>query len=448
MKMNKYTLLAAAVSTALFSGATLAETDVALDVIAGDEAAPKVEKVNGTDVISDGWEVHGYASMNFRMVDGETVDTEFGKPDYKTAGTHGKSTNQVEFVIKKHTEHANGVWSDFVVRSEYGNGNSYAYSSPGSQKANTTAQFEIKETYVEIGGLSYLGEDTSIWGGQRYLNRSASALSGEFWKQSSGVGAGIQTKLGGNTAGFAIVAADTDDDINNGPGADGRQTLTSHDLYYYGVDVGFGSLDFDFKYITQANVQDDDGIGASITLNSSYYGLDGWSQTAIAYGKGAAQNRGVNFGSWSGGDDNAESIFFTSGGVVNISENWQMGSEVTYFAGLDELFGAKDLKRYIVAARPSYKINDNLRLEATGSYAHEEVEVGGAWGKSADAAESDIVNLELAAAFTVNADYFGRPQIKPYVSYILADDEASAKDIGIKNGKSETIIGVHTEIWF
>nr|WP_196597782.1 carbohydrate porin [Aliivibrio fischeri] len=446
--MNKYTLLAAAVSTALFSGATLAETDVALDVIAGDEAAPKVEKVNGTDVISDGWEVHGYASMNFRMVDGETVDTEFGKPDYKTAGTHGKSTNQVEFVIKKHTEHANGVWSDFVVRSEYGNGNSYAYSSPGSQKANTTAQFEIKETYVEIGGLSYLGEDTSIWGGQRYLNRSASALSGEFWKQSSGVGAGIQTKLGGNTAGFAIVAADTDDDINNGPGADGRQTLTSHDLYYYGVDVGFGSLDFDFKYITQANVQDDDGIGASITLNSSYYGLDGWSQTAIAYGKGAAQNRGVNFGSWSGGDDNAESIFFTSGGVVNISENWQMGSEVTYFAGLDELFGAKDLKRYIVAARPSYKINDNLRLEATGSYAHEEVEVGGAWGKSADAAESDIVNLELAAAFTVNADYFGRPQIKPYVSYILADDEASAKDIGIKNGKSETIIGVHTEIWF
>ncbi|WP_063663606.1 carbohydrate porin [Aliivibrio fischeri] len=448
MKMNKYTLLAAAVSTALFSGATLAETDVALDVIAGDEAAPKVEKVNGTDVISDGWEVHGYASMNFRMVDGETVDTEFGKPDYKTAGTHGKSTNQVEFVIKKHTEHANGVWSDFVVRSEYGNGNSYAYSSPGSQKANTTAQFEIKETYVEIGGLSYLGEDTSIWGGQRYLNRSASVLSGEFWKQSSGVGAGIQTKLGGNTAGFAIVAADTDGDINNGPGADGRQTLTSHDLYYYGVDVGFGSLDFDFKYITQANVQDDDGFGASITLNSSYYGLDGWSQTAIAYGKGAAQNRGVNFGSWSGGDDNAESIFFTSGGVVNISENWQMGSEVTYFAGLDELFSAKDLKRYIVAARPSYKVNDNLRLEATGSYAHEEVEVGGVWGKSADAAESDIVNLELAAAFTVNADYFGRPQIKPYVSYILADDEASAKDIGIKNGKSETIIGVHTEIWF
>lgn len=39
------------------------------------------------------------------------------------------------------------------MRSEYGNGNSYAYSSSGSQKDNTTAQFEHKESFVEIGAL-------------------------------------------------------------------------------------------------------------------------------------------------------------------------------------------------------------------------------------------------------------------------------------------------------
>ncbi|MCG9649249.1 carbohydrate porin [Vibrio brasiliensis] len=470
--MKKVSVIAAAVASALMAGSVLAETEVALDVVSGDEAAPVVEKVNGTDVLTDGWEVHGYASMNARVVDGETVDTEFGKPDYKTAGTHGKSTNQVEFVIKKHTEHANGVWSDFVVRTEYGNGNSYAYSSPGSQKDNTTAQFEVKETFVEIGGLSYLGEDTSIWGGQRYLNRAAGLLSGEFWKQSSGVGAGLQTKLGGNTAGIAYVMADPDagsadsyaidctqedGSVSTNPneckvsknGAAERTTLSSVDLYYYGVDVGFGSLDFDFKYISQANKDSssEDGFGAAITLNSSYYGLDGWTQTALSYGKGTAQNRGVNFGSWSGGDDNAESIFFTSYGVLNISDSWQMGSEFTYFAALDELFTAKDLKRYIAAVRPSYKVNDNLRLEFTGSYAHEEG-ADGYWGRSGDDVESDIFNAEIAAAFTVNADYFGRPQIKPYVSYISADDEASASQLGIKDGKSETVIGVHTEIWF
>lgn len=470
--MNKYNLLAAAVSAALLSGAAFAETDIALDVLAGDiviaqntddtvkgsivldaltgdAAIPKAEVeaiVKGSDVLTDGWEVHGYASMNLRTVGGETVDTEFGKPDYKTAGTHGKSTNQVEFVIKKHSEYANGVWSNFTVRAEYGNGNSFAYSSSGNQKNNTTAQFEIKETFVEIGGLSYLGEDTSIWGGQRFLNRAGSAVSGEFWKQSSGVGAGIQSKIAGNTAGFAVMLADTSSDINAGVNTD-RQTLTSYDLYYYGVDVGIGSLDFDLKYAQQANTGGDDGVGASIALNSSYYGFDGWSQTAIAYGKGVAQNRGVNFGDWAGGDDNAESLFFTTGGVANISENWQMASEITYFTALDELFGASGLTRYIVAVRPSYKLNDNLRLEATASYGHEEGDEG-YWGRSGDALESDIINLELAVAFTVNADYFGRPQIKPYVGYISADDEASAKIIGIEDGKSEVVIGIHSEIWF
>ncbi|RND30546.1 maltoporin, partial [Vibrio cholerae] len=256
----------------------------------------------------------------------------------------------------------------------------------------------------------------------------------EFWKQSSGVGAGIQTKLAGHTSGFAVVVADPDaGDVTRGAE---RKTLTSYDLYYYGVDVGFGSLDFDFKYMKQANQDSssEDGFGAAVTLNSSYYGLNGWTQTAIAYGKGVAQNRGVNFGGWAGGNDQQESLFLTSYGVLNISDNWQMGSEITYFGALDELFGAKDLKRYIVSVRPSYKVNDNLRIEMTGSYAHEEG-AEGYWGRTGDSVESDVYNLELAAAFTVNADYFGRPQIKPYVSYISADDKASASQLGINNSK-------------
>ena len=440
--MKKVSLIAAAVTTALMAGAAYAESEVALDVTSGDEAM-EVEVANPTDVIADGWEIHGYMSSNVRVVDGKTVDTEFGKPDYKTAGTHGKSTNQVEFVVKKHSEYQNGVWADYVLRTEYGNGNSYAYTSSGSQKDNTTAQFEVKEAFVELGGI--LGEDTSIWGGQRFLNRAAGILSGEFWKQSSGIGAGIQTKLGGNTAGIAYMMADTDDSINNG--AD-RATLSSLDLYYYGVDAGIGSLDFDFKYGQQAlDGENDDGFGASVTLNTSYYGLDGWTQNAIAYGKGVMQNRGVNFGGWSGGDDNAESLFLTSYGVLNISDRVQLGTEVTYITALDQLWGAEGLTRYIVAARPSYKLNDNVRLEATASYGHEEGDEG-YWGRTGDAVESNIINLEVATAFTANSDYFGRPQVKPYISYIKADDEASASQIGIENGKDQFVFGVHTEIWF
>ncbi|WP_202933836.1 carbohydrate porin [Vibrio navarrensis] len=447
--MKKVSLIAAAVASTLAAGTAFAA---------------------GTDVTTDGWEVHGYMSSNVRVVDGTTTDTEFGKPDYLTAGTHGKSTNQVEFTVKKHTEYENGVWANYNLRAEYGNGNSYAYTSSGSQKKDTKAQFEVKEAFVELGGI--LGEDTSIWGGQRFLNRSAGILSGEFWKQSSGIGAGIQTKLAGKTAGIAYVMADPDagaedkygidckqDDgsISQDPskckvvqkGAAKRSTLSSIDLYYYGVDVGIGSLDFDLKLGRQVkDGKDDDGVGASVTLNTSYYGLDGWTQTAIAYGKGVMQNRGVNFGGWSGGDDKAESLFFTSYGVLNISDKMQLGTEATYFTSLDTLFGQEDLTRWILAARPSYKLSDNVRLEATASYGNEELGNPGAWGRGKDADETKVINLEIATAFTANSDYFGRPQVKPYISYIKADDETSAGVIGIENGKDQFVFGVHTEIWF
>ncbi|MBE3654557.1 maltoporin [Vibrio navarrensis] len=425
LRMKKVSLIAAAVASTLAAGTAFAA---------------------GTDVTTDGWEVHGYMSSNVRVVDGTTTDTEFGRPDYKTAGTHGKSTNQVEFVVKKHTEYENGVWADYVVRSEFGNGNSYAYTSDGDEAVRDEDGFAVKEAFVELGGI--LGEDTSIWGGQRYLNRAAGILSGEFWKQSSGIGAGLQTKLGGNTAGIAYVMADPIDTFGDKHKTDPRTTLSSIDLYYYGVDAGIGSLDFDLKLGRQAkDGKDDDGVGASVTLNTSYYGLDGWTQTAIAYGKGVMQNRGVNFGSWSGGNDKAESLFFTSYGVLNISDKMQLGTEVTYFTALDQLFGAEGLTRYIVAARPSYKLNENMRLEATASYGHEEGDKG-YWGRTGDDVESNILNLEVATAFTANSDYFGRPQIKPYISYIKADDEASAKIIGIENGKDQFVFGVHTEIWF
>ncbi|MCG7587998.1 carbohydrate porin, partial [Photobacterium sp. OFAV2-7] len=180
---------------------------------------------------------------------------------------------------------------------------------------------------------------------------------------------------------------------------------------------------------------------------------DGWTQTAIAYGEGLGANRGVNFGGWSGDWlEDSKSLFVTSYGVLNISDNWQLGTEFTYWApeGMD--WGATgtaddEVTRYILAARPTYKVNDNFRLELTGSYAVEEVN-GGQWGRKDKS--TDFYTVEAATVFTVNADYFGRPQIKPYVTWVGTSDEAAAGGIGITESgeKDQVVFGVHTEIWF
>ncbi|MDH5930043.1 MULTISPECIES: carbohydrate porin [Vibrio] len=446
--MKKVSLIAAAVASALVAGSAFAESEVALDVTSGDSAM-EVEVKNPTDVLSDGWEVHGYMSSNYRLIDGNTDATTFSKGDYHVAGSSAtsESTNQVEFVIKKHSEYGNGVWANYNVRTEYGNGNSYAYSSSGNQKNNTDSQFEVKEAFIEIGALPYLGEDSVVWAGQRFLNRSAGILSGEFWKQSSGVGAGFETKLAGNKFGIAAVSADPKATVNDTTKE--RQTRTSLDFYYYGVDAGIGSLDFDAKLMKQDRVtgsnadEAESGVGLSVTLNSSYYGLDGWAQTGIAYGTGMATNRGVNFGEWNENfleDDN--SLFITSYGVLNISDKVQLGTEFTHWEMLE--IGAWGLdeggSRTMFAARPSYKVNDNLRFELTASYSIEKAEQ---W----HAKDGSWVFVEAAPVFTVNADYFGRPQIKPYVAYMTALEDGVGNK-GIDGSKDETVVGVHAEIWF
>ncbi|MGR5142907.1 carbohydrate porin [Photobacterium sp. DNB23_23_1] len=445
-------------------------------------ASHNVAAESATDIITDGWTVNGYGSMNLRFDDNfATFDGDMGKEDYRYANTAtSESTNQVEFVIKKHTEFANGVYSDFVIRSEYGNGNTYAYSSEGSQKKNTDAQFEVKEAYVALGNLPYLPANSEIWGGQRFLNRSAGILTGEFWKQSSGMGAGFEMNLeSGHKAGVAMMSVDPDAgssrdyvfecvDADGNPSNDvgdcdvsvpdpgARQTATSLDFYYYGVQALGGSFDFDLKLMrasrTNPEAGSDDadrGIGGSITYNRDYYGFDGWTQTAIGYGTGLASNRGVNYGSWSAGgafSEDSKSLFITSYGVANIGSNWQLGTEVTYWAPENVDWGitgdrTDEVERLIFAARPTYKVNDNLRLEFTGSYAIEDLNQK-AWGRSDE--KTAFYSLEAASVFTVNADYFGRPQIKPYVTWFGADDEAAAN-----NGeKSQYVVGVHTEIWF
>ncbi|HHQ4598833.1 TPA: carbohydrate porin, partial [Aeromonas veronii] len=351
----------------------------------------------------------------------------------------------------------------------------YFVSSEGSLQTNRDdAQFEMKEAYVELAGFDFLDKDTKIWAGQRYLNREQGILTKEFWKQSSGVGAGFQN--GG--FGMAVVSADDAGQVRNSHdfGKTGEnRTATSLNIFYYGLQALGGTFDFDLKGMKQSNtdadavsnrdpvtgkytINADTGVGASIAYNRDYYGFKGWSKTAIAYGEGMASNRGVNFGSWNGGfGKDSKALFLTSYGVADVTPRLQIGTEVTYWApqhvGWD---GDLDVSRFVAAVQPSYKINDNLRAIFTGSYSVEKNEkaTGGAanwFGSDADNSDTTAkyYALEAAVAFTVDADYWGRPQIKPFVSWVSADDEQFAGNIGIDNNKkSQVFYGVEAEVWF
>ncbi|WP_295899185.1 carbohydrate porin [uncultured Vibrio sp.] len=444
--MKKVSLIAAAVAASLSAGVVLAD-----------------------DKVQQGWQVNGYGHLLYNV--GESLDlgdTWEHRRDYRAAGAaFSGNPNQVEFTVTRGDNYDSGAWSKYVLKTEYGNhegngGRGFYTSSGGNEGHLQTGQLEFKEAYVELGDLSYFKEGTSIWAGQRYLNRQAGIITKEFWKQSSGIGGGIQY----NNMGIALVSADAGDGAcsdgtssynckNDNLDTDGAsKTMTSLDLYYYGAEALGGRFDFDLKYQTRKNVDQsstaaDDGLGLGVTYSRDYYGLDGWSLTALTYGKGIAATKGTNFGSWNGGwDESDESIFFTSYGVMNISENLQLGSEVVYWS-LDnsadrQVWGQDDVQRLFVGLTPSYKVNDNFRIETVLTYANEALADGSGWGRAEN--DTTFMTATLASVFTVNADYFGRPQIKPYVTYMTSSDDGYAWSNDAKG--NETRVGVEAEIWF
>lgn len=395
-------------------------------------------------------EIHGYVKT------GVTLDSnlssggnDFGKGDF-FLGTNGSNpANQFELVGTKRFSSDNGAQGRLDFRLEYGNGTpgeSYYYSSSGGE--GTENFFELKEAFVTLEKLDFLPEGSSVWAGRKFYGRDSTSNSGEFWKQSSGVGFGYET----NKFAVAVVGADLD----KGANAPDRQTALVLDTRIKNIKVPGGSVEAQVNLYAQKNAQKveeggnsdtaDTGIGAGLTYNiNKWYGIkDGWSKAAIAFGTGiGAPAKGLNFGNWVGGaNEDSSSILATTYGMVNLSDKLQMGTEISLHQG-KELYGQDSLTRFGVSVSPSYKVSKNLRMTADATVGMQKLDDHAAWGRSE---ETEIrTALTLAPVITLNNDFYGRPQIKPFVTFGNTNDDKVDLYDGEQSG---TFFGVVAEVWF
>lgn len=432
---------------------------------------------------ADQWELHGYASLQYRSTDDwSSSSSTFGKGDFFLGipGT-GESSNQVELVAKRKFEGKNGVFGDLNLRAEYGNGDSYYYSSSGKEHDNGVANFEVKEAFINMGGFSYLPENATIWAGRRFLNRNSTSLSGEFYKQSSGVGFGYERN------GLSLAVVGVDPGAEDGkqkstlPDGNGRRTVTALDFNYAGIKVPGGSLDIGAKYYFQPNAHEmtsnwkydsdkpatdknnenylneqkrrknfaKDGFGLGVVYNTNYYGFDGFASHSInyGYGIGAHATGGMNFGQWT--DEAVKDAYvtlLTSGGMMNVNDKWQVMTEMSVMHG-DKLYGLSgELTRAGFSVQPSYKVNDNFRMVFGATVGMQHIEnYEKHWG--AEEATQYRYGLSIAPTFTADSDFFGRPQIQPYVTWLRTNFENGFGG-DLKKENSQVIFGVKSEVWF
>ncbi len=412
--------------------------------------------------MADDLELHGYAKTGVTLdSDLSSGGSEFSKGDF-FLGTNGSNpANQFELVGTKRFSSDNGAQGRLDFRLEYGNGGdakNYLMSSSGGETAGTESYFELKEAYVTLEKLDFLPEGSSVWAGRKFYGRDSTANSGEFWKQSSGVGFGYET----NKFAVALVGSDVDDlsgTIITGLPEGDRKTLLVLDTRIKNIKVPGGSVEAQVNLYAQKNAQKseeggnsdtaDTGIGAGLTYNiNKWYGIkDGWSKAAIAFGTGIGGHaKGLNFGSWAGGaKEDSSSILATTYGVVNLSDKLQMGTEVSLHQG-KEIYGLDSLTRFGVSVSPSYKVSKNLRMTADVSVGYQKLDDPADWGKPAayDKSESRVA-LTLAPVITINNDFYGRPQIKPFVTFGNTTNDGNKI---YNDKKSGTFFGVVGEVWF
>ena len=404
--------------------------------------------------MADDLEIHGYAKT------GVTVDSDlssggndFGKGDF-FLGTNGSNpANQFELTGVKKFSSDNGAQGRLDFRLEYGNGsnNTYFDSSSGGETGGTRTYFELKEAFVTLEKLDFLPKDSSVWAGRKFYGRDSTSSSGEFWKQSSGVGFGYDS----NKVSVAVVGADLDKSAT----APNRRTAFVLDTRVKNIKVPGGNAEVQVNLYTQKNAKTtaeggnnetaDSGIGAGITYNiNKWYGLkDGWSKAAVTYGTGiGATAKGLNFGSWvDGAKKDSTSFLATTYGMVNLSNKIQMGTEVSLHQGT-KLYGQESLTRLGASISPSYKVSKNLRLTADASVGMQTLDDPTKWGRPVGSDKTEIrTALTLAPVITINNDFYGRPQIKPFVTF----GNTSNDDNKIYNNKkSGTFFGVVGEVWF
>ena len=112
---------------------------------------------------------------------------------------------------------------------------------------------------------------------------------------------------------------------------------------------------------------------------------------------GAYACGGLNFGSWVGGaDEDSNSLFLTTYGMVNLSDKVQMGTEATMLTG-EKMYGQETLTRAGVTLSPSYKVSKNLRLTADISAGMQKLDNPSAWGRSD---ETELLSGKFSSSFT------------------------------------------------
>jgi|GEM_PF-3834212 len=438
------------------------------------------------DSVGNGWEYHGYArSGTWQNINGGVPavggpDSAFygnvnGFPSGIPTGRIGNTASTYgEVELVKDFQAQNGVWSKWHMLAAYTTNNLNGWGNADNNGSN--GNLYIREAYAEMGGFAW-NPNATIWAGQRYYDRNNIWVTDNYVTNYSGTGFGIQGLENGNlnlaymttTDGQSSYYTNGGTTTNNPQGTPLVGTtstaIVDYTLGQFGLNA---SLGYNNSQIAQraviANVNNSNvyanasaatwGGQFGVSYNQpTWYGLmNGFSQTTFQYGQGFSTG-------WTLGTAHANTnaspldrnYQLTTTGVASFG-NWQVQNVVGLNRQTPKYSTNSTTFNFVVA--PMYSFSQNFSLMGEVGYlygwqqSYTQLAAGGEFTPGPLGTWTNVnggmVQLSIAPTFTLSSDFFARPQIRPFVTYLAG----SQNQIMLNGANHATLYGVQAEVWF
>lgn len=322
---------------------------------------------------------------------------------------------------------------------------------------------QFREGMVEIGGLDF-APGVVFWAGKRYNSYNTSNHQYDWeYIQYNGTGGGVDNVdigIGKLDVGvYAFTPSDRASVAPSDPKAEGYPEDLSLNLILKqiaGTGLAFQLAAHTMEESSWSPNAATSGLGVGAQYNfDGFYGMtNGYSKITVQYGKGMAAGDSLGKNGWGfGNSDDTQSGRIVFDALANVNETWdistfafyQMDSDYNPWSDWsDPTNSGYDRNLWAVGVRPYQQIAKYFAMQYEVGYEYiDEDRTGGAKG--------GLVKATIAPTITFEEGFWGRPQIRTFVTYANWDDDAMSRlDSGYtRDGATDTWnFGVQAEVWF
>ena len=292
-----------------------------------------------------------------------------------------------------------------------------------------SSKLGINQMYVEGKGYD-IAPDTTFWAGKRFHGRADVHIVDTFYVNLSGVGAGLDTPVGGGKVAFSYFK--TDETATN---SGNRLNL---DAYDFAVNPG-GKLRVVATAVQANFTGGKSGFGLTLQHNQdNVFGLGGGNTLWVQYAQGSAWLNG-NFGNLSA--PSGQKAF-----RIVESLTWQQGplggqAQVMWQQEKNDNPGSK-VDSATIGGRASYAMTKNFKLVG---------ELGYSQRKPEGAPTAKLAKFTFAPTLSTGPGFWNRPELRLYVTTAKWNSAATTQGApggAFANDRNGTSFGAQVEMWF